>query len=50
MVADQKEKQESKTDTPQDVFKDVTYFIVGDVSQDVSLTHVTFYCRPSAVV
>ncbi|KAL8572757.1 hypothetical protein ACOMHN_030339 [Nucella lapillus] len=35
MVTVKKVKHGSSADEPQDVFKDVTYFIVGDVSQDV---------------
>ena len=36
MVTDQKIKQEGHSDASQEIFKDVTYFIVGDVSADVS--------------
>jgi hypothetical protein len=36
MVADQKEKESDSTDAPKEIFKDVTYYVVGDVSTEVS--------------
>lgn len=35
MVADLKGKSEKQSVTVQDIFKNVTYYIVGDVSEEV---------------